>query len=396
MVTLVLIYALIAGVASLRGYKSPLFGACGIILYIILQFPAAAMMPDSSEWTQCIAAAIASVAFMSGLIFLLPTKDPRSEPKESAVPYAVIGVISLIGAFAVAGLWFIAMAHGAGHSTILLGAALLLTGALACFRLHNQQMRPPASQILHQDPRPPVLFLRSFQSDAARVKPWGSGMLPMYPQWMGKSFEEFLAPAMREAGPFIGLGDPEDYLPSLGASKVYQRDDTWQDTVLDFLRRAGLVILLEGDTPGLRWELGQVRQCCSPRSVFLVTPTKKFPRTSWKDFAKLLRETGFEVPSADVGPGAVVGFDDSFQPVVLCQNITGAGDYAKAISGWHAPRHNDLTALPTKAAEPSGALTPRVPEELPAAGEDGFGIKVLGWLLGAGAFLAVLYFLKRR
>jgi type IV secretory pathway VirB2 component (pilin) len=43
MVTLVLIYAIIAGVAALRGYKSPLFGACGIVLYIILQFPAAAI-----------------------------------------------------------------------------------------------------------------------------------------------------------------------------------------------------------------------------------------------------------------------------------------------------------------------------------------------------------------
>ena len=220
MVTLVLIYAIIAGVAGLRGYKSPLFGACGIVFYIVLQFPAAAMMPEASEWTQGIVAAVVSVACISGLVLLLPAKNPRAEPKESPVPYAAIGVVCLLSAFAVTGFWFLAMTQGAGNSAFLLGAGLLLTGALVCFRLHKQQTRPSASEILQHDRRPPVLFLRSFRSDAARVKPWGSGMLPMYPEWMGKSFEEFLAPAMRDTGPFIGLGDPEDYLPSLGASKV--------------------------------------------------------------------------------------------------------------------------------------------------------------------------------
>src|SRR5262249_55024378 len=158
-----------------------------IVLYIILQFPAAAMMPDASEWTQCIVAAIASAACISGLVLLLPAKNPRAEPKESPVPYAAIGVVCLLLAFAVAGFWFFAMTQGASNTVFLLGAGLLLTGALACFRLHKQQTQRSATEILQHDTRPPVLFLRSFQSDAARVKPWGSGMLPMYPEWMGKS-----------------------------------------------------------------------------------------------------------------------------------------------------------------------------------------------------------------
>jgi hypothetical protein len=157
-----------------------------------------------------------------------------------------------------------------------------------------------------------------------------------------------------------------------------------------------LVILLEGDTPGLRWELGQVRQRCSPRHVFLMTPTKKFPRTGWHEFAKLLNEAGFEVPNGDVGPGAVVGFDGSFQPVVLCRNVTTAKDYAKAIRDWQAPPQKDLAVMPAMAIEPGTASRRRNEEGPPVRSGEGLGVKVLGWLLGAGAFLAVLYFLNRR
>jgi hypothetical protein len=361
MVTLVLICAIVSGVAALRGHKSPLFGGGAVVLYVILQFPAAALMREHSEWTQCIAAAVASVACTCGLILLLPAKNPRAEPKKSSVPFAAIGVVCLLLALAAVAVWFLAMRGGAANSVFLLGGALLLTAALACFRLHKRQAQPSAAEVLRHDTRPPVLFLRSFRSDAARVKPWGSGMLPMYPDWLGKSFEEFLAPAMNETGPMVGLGDPEDYLPTLGASKVYQRDDTWQETVLDYLRRAGLVLILEGDTPGLNWELGQVRRRCSPHRVFLITPTAKFPRTGWREFARLLEGAGFDVPAADVGTGAVVGFDGWFRPVVLYQGATTAKEYARAVIAWQVQRGsrrrvNDgdgaRRGLPTPAEEP--------------------------------------------
>lgn len=398
MVTLVLIYAVIAGVAELRGYKNPLFGAIGIVLYIILQFPAAEMMPDSSEWTQCIVAAIASVVCMVGLILVLPTKDARAEPKESGVPYAAIGVVCLLAAIGVAIFWFYIMNQGRAHTIIMMGAFLLLTAALACFRLHKQQSLPSASEILQTDKRPPVLFLRSFESDAARVQPWGSGMLPMYPEWMGKSFEEFLAPSIGKIGPFIGLGDPEDYLPTLGTNKVYQRDDTWQETVIQFLEQAGLVLILEGDSPGLSWELGQVRQRCSPRSVFLITPTKKFPRVGWQEFVELLKEAGFQVPESDVGPGALVGFDETFQPIVLCQKLTSAEEYTNAIKDWHVPPQKAFTNLSPTRIDPMPASPRHTEEELPepADEEEGLFVKVIGWLLGVGGFVAMWYFLNRR
>jgi hypothetical protein len=353
MVTLFLIYAIISGAAGLRGYKSPLFGVAGIVLYFLFGFPAVRMMPDSSEYVQGIAAAVAAIGCVSFVVFQLPLRHPRAEPKESHIPYAFLGAVCLVLSCCLGASWiFFLIAGSAEANVLLLSAGLLLTGALACFRFHKQQTLPSASESLALDTRPPVLFLRSFQSDAERVKPWGSGMLPMYPDFLGKSFEEFLAPAMNKIGPFIALGNPDDYLPTLGASKVYERDDVWRATVLDYLERAKFVIVHEGSSAGLNWELGQIRKRCSPRAVFLVTPTRKFSRTSWGEFAKLLEGAGFEVPSTDVGPGAVVGFDGLYHPTVLLQGATRAEEYSDAIQ-----------PVRTEPREPNGDREGTDPEE---------------------------------
>lgn len=156
----------------------------------------------------------------------------------------------------------------------------------------------------------------------------------MYPAWMRETFEEFLDPHLDKLGPFVAIGNPQDPLPTPGASKVYCGDDEWQQMVLHFLNRAGAVVLLEGSTQGLHWELSQVRRRCTPRRVFLVTPTSEFPRQGWAGFALLLQQAGFEVPEADVGPGGVVGFDDELQPVVLRTHATWSEQYAAAVRSW--------------------------------------------------------------
>ncbi|HYW85818.1 MAG TPA: hypothetical protein VFB30_21375, partial [Spirochaetia bacterium] len=294
MVAIALVYMIVSGLAALRGYKSPLFGAAGVILCIVLELPATALMPDASEDTRGVTAAVAAVACVLGLVLLLPRQNPRSAPKKSAVPYAALAVACLLLALAVATVWFFWMP---AHAMLLLGAALLLSACLGCFRLHKQQSLPSVSEILRKDTRPPVLFLRSFESDSARVAGVLAEILPMFPVWMGTTFEETLAPAMQRLGPFVALGNPEDYLPSPGAAKAYQDDDAWQEFVLDLLRRAGVIIIQEGVTPGLRWELSQVRQHCSSADVFFVTPDKTFARRGWSEFARLLQETGFRVPS---------------------------------------------------------------------------------------------------
>ena len=87
---------------------------------------------------------------------------------------------------------------------------------------------------------------------------------------------------------------------------------------------------------------------------FLVTPAKRFSCTGWGEFAKLLAQAGFDVPPADIGPGALVGFDDGFHPVVLLQGAKArrrllgrAGQVARddgrpAPGRWRARGRKDL------------------------------------------------------
>jgi len=336
MVTITLVYMVVSGLVGLRGYKSPLFGAVGVVLSIVFQFPVAAWMHGASEDTRGVTAAVAAAACVFGFVLLLPRRNPRVAPKKSPVPYGALAVACLALALALAALFFFWMPTGELSSLLLLGSLLFLSAGLGCCRLRNQQNLPSVAETLRKDPRPPVLYLRSFESDSARVTGALAEILPMFPVWMGETFEEALAPAVNRFGPFVALGNPVDYLPTRGAVKAYQKDDAWQEFVLDLLRRAGVVILQEGATPGLRWELTQVRQRCSPSDVFLVTPDKSFARGGWDGFAKLLRETGWRVPDRDVGPGAVIGFRHDYEPVVLARDLECPAIYAAVIWKWHS------------------------------------------------------------
>lgn len=332
MVGMVVIFAVISGMASTRGYKSPLFGGFGLACYFVLSIPIAIAMQGEgySEFAACIVTAVVTILGFAGLIHLLPRRDARAAPKTSAAPFWLMGLVCLLLAMLFALGWASSLSSGRSETTTLILAGVCLTGAISCFRYQSQSHLPGTTEVLAHDHRPPVLFLRSFASDHMRKKS-SLGFLPLYPTEFGKSFEEFLAPAAAKLGPFVALGDPEDYLPSFGAAKVYQRDDSWQQTVLDLLARADYVFLLEGASPGLSWELNQVRSRCAPDKVYILTPPRSFPRIGWEGFARLLRECGFEIPT-DPGPGSIVGFDAEFRPVILLRKSTRIQDFLRTIA----------------------------------------------------------------
>jgi hypothetical protein len=389
-----LVYGAMAFFATRRGYKSPLLPAIGFLGYLFVQFIASLVLPKGGDLAGPLLGAILSVPSFAAVTFLLlPARNPREVPKKSTVDYGTIGVLCLLLSFASFAFHGLLVAHTtAAHetnppNTFLALGLILLGAAFPCFKLDKQQRQQSAREILVKDQRPPVLFLRSCQSDAARIKSKARFLLPFYPNWTGRSFEELLAPALGQHGPFIGLGNPEDYLPTLGAAKVYERDERWQETASGFIRRARIVIIMEGETPGLRWELSHVRQQCNPRRVFLLTPTASFPRErkTWPAFCRLLMAAGFDTPAADVGAGAIVGFDDAFRPYLLRQRLARASAYAEAISEWH---ELPQAAIPTSGYRPCEVLTsPPPPEQIMGARGP------LTWLeRGKILFIALLYF----
>jgi hypothetical protein len=115
------------------------------------------------------------------------------------------------------------------------------------YKRAQRHLVPLADRMLKSDSRAPIVFLRSFSQDPLMA-----------------SEEQNLRNALKSFGPFVAIGSPEDELPPLGASRLYVSSEDWQSRVKGFLNEASLVIILAGSTPGLAWEIVQVRASVDP------------------------------------------------------------------------------------------------------------------------------------
>jgi hypothetical protein len=132
---------------------------------------------------------------------------------------------------------------------------------------------------LAKDRRPPVLYLRSFGDDPLAAKRPGQ----VDGAW--RTEEENLASLLSDIGPFVAIGRPGERLPTLGATRMYIRDDEWQDKVMHLMFTARLVILRCGDTGGLRWELRQAITTLRPQQLALLVPFNPQQYAEFREWA---------------------------------------------------------------------------------------------------------------
>ncbi len=140
-------------------------------------------------------------------------------------------------------------------------SAVILVLAVIAWRLwarSRQYGALDADQAMARDPRPPVLYLRSFADD-------GAALMGEQSSWMrlGASLTALVTPEQEMAyildvvGPVVAIGKPGEPLPELGAARLYVSDDRWQAKVQELMRVAGLVVVRLGASPGLLWEIEQ-------------------------------------------------------------------------------------------------------------------------------------------
>ena len=81
-----------------------------------------------------------------------------------------------------------------------------------------------AEQLLATDPRPPVVYLRSFEADSEIVmRPpgfWNRAMTVIFDYMMMFSPEQELEEILNRVGPVIAIGKPGEPLPELGAAQA--------------------------------------------------------------------------------------------------------------------------------------------------------------------------------
>lgn len=141
------------------------------------------------------------------------------------------------------------------RSALLSAHWLTLFGLAACSAyVLAAALRPGARAALAVPDTRCVLFLRSF---AERRLP---------------RLERACALALARHGVFLAVGDPRERAPGLSGLRTYEPDDQWQATVEAFLRRSSVVVVVAGDTPGLRWELQTIQRLGLVSRTLIVFP----------------------------------------------------------------------------------------------------------------------------
>jgi hypothetical protein len=184
--------------------------------------------------------------------------------------------------------------------------------------------RPAMAEVMAADPRAPIVWLRSFRFDELDANQNASRT----------TFEEDLAASItKELGPFVAVGDPRDAVELKGrmpgATRAYVGDD-WRARVAELVERAARILVVEGPSEGLGWELTHLRERVDPRRVLVLTVPRELKaahRVWWAPFTASLAKAGIAIGGEDPGPGAILSFDDAWRPTVVARTLEHASDY---------------------------------------------------------------------
>ena len=166
------------------------------------------------------------------------------------------------------------------------GGLVLIVGATALLRLARATGRRDAERTRRTDPRPPVLYLRSFDDDDVALPCVLSARRPFLELFTFRAtdpFEESLAWELATYGPVTAVGRPGAHSQRLGAAREYFSNDTWKPQVVERMANAGVIAVIIGKTPGLEWEIDTIaRHGHLDKTIFLVPPgTADDQRRRW-------------------------------------------------------------------------------------------------------------------
>ena len=107
----------------------------------------------------------------------------------------------------------------------------------------------------------PIVLLRSFKIDS-------------YPATNGKVFDETICENLDlDSNPIISLANPDEILPSGGSLKIQAKDAEWKEVVREVLKNCRAVILVEGLSDGLHWEISKLKEYLNYKQLFVLIPS---------------------------------------------------------------------------------------------------------------------------
>ena len=328
-----------------RGYKSPALRSILAAIAFVLPFAITLATLGYGDENAFLVVAVLFVVMPLALLIAvrrLPARNRRIAGRRVVrFPYR----LAAYGLFAsAAGSWAIGAATGTnGFGQI---GVVLFGAGFGCLAIARRAAQPDAATVLARDPRPPVVYLRPFQQEETIFAelPWRWRRLPEYLKrglMRRKSYhltlEDYLGPEIgRRLGPFIALGNPDDFVPPEGAAaRAYVSDDEWPRHFAEMTRRARVIVLLAASSEHVMWELKEIRSLGLESKLFVLTRPKIKSSTAlapWGTFANALRQAGYPRCGDDAGPGAIVGFKPGGETVILKRDARTAEEVVDAIA----------------------------------------------------------------
>lgn len=115
----------------------------------------------------------------------------------------------------------------------------------------------------------PIVLLRSFKIDSN-------------PAANGRVFDETICGNLDlDSNPIISLANPDEILPSGGSLKIQAKDSEWKEVVKEVLKNCRAVILVEGLSDGLHWEISKLKEYLDHKQLYVLIPSRIYRELAW-------------------------------------------------------------------------------------------------------------------
>lgn len=371
----VYVWACVAGYTRVhrKGYSPPATVSLLISAALVGHIPLYFLIPNAilDDWPVELTFSIIfwlpviiAIAVMALVLRVLPRRSGRISGKRRPRLILIALGIALIafGVFAVV-LTFVA-GHNMGDAFLLLGLLICL-GISAILLGRRAASTKSVEEVISSDPRAPVLYLRPFRQEQftfirgkkSQLAPYMSLAKRLFmssdrnrdPE-VNVRFEEYLQAALnKRIGPFVALGNPEDYVPLEGAARTYARDAEWMQHVERLVAGCSCIVAEIGISRNLSWEMNYLRQNGFQQKLFIMTRPQALKsgfiadffykliasaaqiRTiTWNEFATTMSGFGYEV-GPDPGLGCIFTFDADGKILILKQGAFTPEDYVEPI-----------------------------------------------------------------
>ncbi len=289
--------------ASRKGYVPAALAAIVLATMLVGCAGFFALVAVSPSLDGRITAILAPVFFLmvpSIALSLLPRRPPRRifSVKRVAFPYSRIGhfifVTGCCVTVVVAPLaWWTGGPVWLSLAILLVGPLLSLVFKQLFVEVLGEPVRavPSFADLLAADPRPPVVYMRPFEREGQPFV-WDTftkyGRYSEKPRFSSKQvyvslpLDEYLRGAVTsQIGPFLALGNPQDYFTPAGAVRTYFKDDQWMKEFGELAQRAACLLVEAGESSNLRWELQYLRRSNLHHKVIVVTCHRSNPYGSF-------------------------------------------------------------------------------------------------------------------